>query len=129
MLISLHPACGGLIPLRDSARGEVKELDMSAVRHLPPLEIDDGITESISIEEFDFYCTLFEELLNELERRERMDDEDRGSFESNAWSRAWDIELEALLDEFDYAEIEEMREHFGIAKSGLAAMPSKNVWL
>lgn len=90
-------------------------MDMSAVRHLPPLEIDDGITESTSIEEFDFYCTLFEELLNELERRERMDEEERGSSESGAWSRAWDIELEALLDEFDYAEIEEMREHFGIA--------------
>jgi len=48
----------------------------------------------ISIEEFDFYCGLFEEMLDEIERNE--------------------LDLESYLDEFDYAEIQQMRELFGL---------------
>ena len=48
----------------------------------------------ISIEEFDYYCALFEEMLDEIERNE--------------------LDLESYLDEFDYAEIQQMRELFGL---------------
>ena len=102
-------------------------MDVSVVRHLPPLEsVEDVTVEDFSLEEFDFYCTLFEELLEELERRDRMEIEEWGSPESGAWSRARDMDLEALLDEFDYAEIEGMRERFGLQPK-LAEMPPRNV--
>jgi hypothetical protein len=48
----------------------------------------------ISIEEFDYYCALFEEMLDEIERNE--------------------LDLESYLDEFDHAEIQQMRELFGL---------------
>ena len=103
-------------------------MDVSVARHLLPLEsIEDVTVEDFSLEEFDFYCTLFEELLEELEMRDRMEIEDWGSPESGAWPRAWDMDLEALLDEFDYAEIEGMRERFGLQPKR-AAMPPRNVW-
>jgi hypothetical protein len=103
-------------------------LDMSVVRHLPPLESsEDATTEFFSLEEFDFYCTLFEELLEELEMRDRMEIEEWGSPESGTLPRAGNMDLEALLDEFDYAEIEGMRERFGMQPKR-AVMPPKNVW-
>ena len=103
-------------------------MDVSVVRHMPPLDSSEDVTvEAFSLEEFDFYCTLFEELLEELERRDRMEIEEWSSPESGALPQAWDMDLEALLDEFDYAEIEGMRERFG-TQPKQAAMPPRNVW-
>jgi hypothetical protein len=128
MLISLHPACGGLNRNRVLQKEKVSNLDVSVVRHLPPMEsVEDVTVEDFSVEEFDFYCTLFEVLLEELEMRDRMEIEEWGSSELGVWPQAWDMDLEALLDEFDYAEIDGMRERFGLQPK-LAAMPPRNVW-
>ena len=103
-------------------------MDVSVVRHLIPMEsVEDVTFEDFSLEEFDFYCTLFEVLLEELEMRDRTEFEEWGSPELGVWPQAWDIDFEALLDEFDYAEIEGMREHFGLQPKH-AAMPPRNVW-
>ena len=53
----------------------------------------------VSIDEMEFYCGLFEEMFQELDRREsvRIDN------------------LEGLLDEFDRAEIERLRLRYGTA--------------
>ena len=47
----------------------------------------------VSVAEMEFYCELFEEMFDELDRRESNRIED----------------LEGLLDEFDRAEIEHLR--------------------
>ncbi len=51
----------------------------------------------VSIAEMEFYCDLFEEMFDELDRRET--------------NRIEDLEL--LLDEFDRAEIEHLRLRYG----------------
>jgi hypothetical protein len=51
----------------------------------------------VSIAETKFYCDLFEEMFDELDRRESNRIED----------------LEGLLDEFDRAEIEHLRLRYG----------------
>ena len=51
----------------------------------------------VSIAETEFYCDLFEEMFDELDRRESNRIED----------------LEGLLDEFDRAEIEHLRLRYG----------------
>jgi len=66
--------------MRTSGMGQVLSVE---IRPNEP-EID------ISIEEFDYYCALFEEMLDEIERNE--------------------LDLESYLDEFDHAEIQQMRE-------------------
>ena len=68
----------------------------------------------ISIEEFDKYCSMFEEMLDEFERKDELL---RGSFHavvSNRWSETNVLSLVSQLDEFDYAEIRQMRKRFGI---------------
>ena len=52
-----------------------------------------GRVMEVSIAEMEFYCELFEEMFEELDRRESNRIED----------------LEGLLDEFDRAEIEHLR--------------------
>ncbi len=52
-----------------------------------------GRLEKISLAEMEFYCDLFEEMFNDLDRREPGGVGD----------------LEGLLDEFDRAEIERLR--------------------
>jgi len=52
-----------------------------------------GRLENISLAEMEFYCDLFEEMFDELDRREPSGVGD----------------LEELLDEFDRAEIEHLR--------------------
>lgn len=49
----------------------------------------------ISMDEFDYYCALFERMLEEMERNE--------------------LDLESYLDDFDRYEIRRMRELFGLA--------------
>lgn len=103
-------------------------MDVSVVRHLPPLDSGEDVTvEAFSLEEFDFYCTLFEELLEDLERRDCMEIEELNISELGIWPTAWDTDLEGLLDEFDYAEIEGMRERFGLQPKQAVMLP-RNVW-
>jgi hypothetical protein len=56
-----------------------------------------GRVMEVSIAEMEFYCDLFEEMFEELHRRES--------------NRIGD--LEGLLDEFDRAEIEHLRLRYG----------------
>ena len=56
-----------------------------------------GRLENISLAEMEFYCDLFEEMFDELDRREPSGVGD----------------LEGLLDEFDRAEIEHLRLRYG----------------
>ena len=56
-----------------------------------------GRLENISLVEMEFYCDLFEEMFDELNRREPSGVGD----------------LEGLLDEFDRAEIEYLRLRYG----------------
>lgn len=48
-----------------------------------------------SMEEFDYYCALFDRMLEEIERNE--------------------LDLKGYLDVFDHYEIQRMRELFGLA--------------
>jgi hypothetical protein len=57
----------------------------------------DGRVMEISLIEMEFYCDLFEEMLEDLDRREPR----------------WVGDLEGLLDEFDRAEIEHLRLQYG----------------
>jgi len=67
----------------------------------------------ISLVEFDYYCTLFEGMLEEMETSEYR------SYESNEgvdFPRGYEIgKLDDCLDEFDLAEIEHMRELYGLS--------------
>jgi len=89
------------------------ETDMVVTRHTVLIEM--GTHESVSqvsLEEFDLLCALFEGMLEELERRES---ECPGSDKSSTmWHGVIDLDLESYLDEFDRAEIEQMRQSFGI---------------
>ena len=60
------------------------------------IEVGERVME-VSIAETEFYCDLFEEMFDELNRRESNRIED----------------LEGLLDEFDRAEIEHLRLRYG----------------
>ncbi len=57
----------------------------------------DGRVMEVSLAEMEFYCDLFEEMLNELDRRESSVVGDLGG----------------LLDEFDHAEVEHLRLRYG----------------
>lgn len=86
---------------------------MVVTRHTVLIEM--GTHESVaqvSLEEFDLLCALFEGMLEELESKES---EFPGSGKpSTMWHGDIDLDLEGYLDEFDRAEIEQMRESFGI---------------
>ena len=60
-------------------------------------------TVSFSIEEFEHYVNLFEEM---QERMDNEEGEESGSQEGFEWS--------PMLDEFDLADIAEMRERYGL---------------
>lgn len=69
----------------------------------------------ISLVEFDYYCTLFEEILEEMETNEYRSHEPKKNVDS---SRSFEIEkldLDECLDDFDLAEIEQMRERYGLS--------------
>lgn len=68
----------------------------------------------ISIEEFDKYCRLFEEMLDEFERKDEMRRGSHRAVEPSWWSETSEPDLESHLDEFDHAEICQMRKLFGI---------------
>jgi len=69
----------------------------------------------ISLVEFNYYCTLFEEMLEEMETNEYRSCEPK---EGVGFSRGFEIgelDLDECLDEFDLAEIEQMRERYGLS--------------
>jgi len=68
----------------------------------------------ISIEEFDKYCGLFDEMLDKFERKDEMLRGYLRAVEIIRWSETSKADLESHLDEFDYAEIRQMRKRFGI---------------
>jgi len=68
----------------------VRDQRMIAVEH-------EGRVMEISLTEMEFYCDLFEEMLEDLDRREPI----------------WVRDLDGLLDEFDHAEIEHLRLQYG----------------
>ena len=72
-------------------------------------------TMQISMEDFDYYCTLFELMLDELERNEGTLSDFAGPVLLNRGFGTSDLDLESFLDEFDRYEIQKLRESFGIA--------------
>jgi len=77
--------------------------------------VPDGPETRVSLVEFDYYCTLFEEMLDEMERNERVVYE---LLKAVGFSRGFDnqeIDLDDCLDEFDLSEIERMRERYGLS--------------
>jgi len=65
---------------------------------------------TFSTEEFENYADLFEEMLERMEKEET-----EGGERKNRWNQdepEWSIEL----DEFDLAEISQMRERYGLTR-------------
>jgi hypothetical protein len=62
---------------------------------------------SFSVEEFEHYADLFEEILERLEREEAEDQENEPRAE---------LEWSPVLDRFDLAEIADMRERYGLIR-------------
>jgi hypothetical protein len=83
----------------------ISELELSFSKEGGP----DDPEAHISLAEFEKYCTLFEGLLDELERNESASSVFRGADLDARGLRLDDLDLEGCLDEFDYAEIEEMK--------------------
>ncbi|UCH57124.1 MAG: hypothetical protein JSV18_07260 [Candidatus Bathyarchaeota archaeon] len=71
----------------------------------------------ISIGEFDYYCRLFEEFFNKQQRPETPSEGDYGLPRWRIMVDHYDLYLESYLDEFDYAEIEQMKERYIFHKS------------
>ena len=63
---------------------------------------------SFSLEEFERYADIFEEMLERMEKEEAEESENQGSQGKLDW--------EYSLDEFDLAEIASMREKFGLTR-------------
>jgi hypothetical protein len=69
----------------------------------------------ISLSEFDYYCTLFEDMLEEMEGNEYATNEAK---KVTGFSRGFEkeeMDLDDCLDEFDLAEIEQMKERYGLS--------------
>ena len=69
----------------------------------------------VSLAEFDYYCTLFEEMLDEMERNERVVYELQKAVGFSKGFEKQERDLEDCLDEFDLSEIEQMRERYGLS--------------
>ncbi len=63
---------------------------------------------SFSLEEFERYADIFEEMLERMEKEEAEESENQGS--------QGELDWEYSLDEFDLAEIASMREKFGLTR-------------
>ena len=75
----------------------------------------DGPEIRVSLGEFDYYCTLFEEMLDEMERNERVVYELQKAVGFSKGFEKQEIDLDDCLDEFDLSEIEQMRERYGLS--------------
>jgi hypothetical protein len=69
----------------------------------------------ISLVEFDYYCTLFEEMLEEMETSEYRSFEPNEGVDFPRGYEIGELDLDECLDEFDLAEIEQMRERYGLS--------------
>ena len=69
----------------------------------------------ISLVEFDYYCTLFEEMLEEMETNEYRSYEPKEGVDISRGFEMGELDLDECLDEFDLAEIEQMRERYGLS--------------
>jgi len=77
--------------------------------------VPDGPEIRVSLVEFDYYCTLFEEMLDEMERNERVVYELLKAVGFSKGSDEQERDLDDCLDEFDLSEIEQMRERYGLS--------------
>jgi hypothetical protein len=69
----------------------------------------------ISLSEFDYYCTLFEDMLEEMGRNECATDEAKNVTGFSRGFEKEEMDLDDCLDEFDLAEIEQMRERYELS--------------
>jgi len=69
----------------------------------------------ISLVEFDYYCTLFEEMLEEMDTNEYRSYEPKEGVDFSRGFEIGELDLDECLDEFDLAEIERMRERYGLS--------------
>jgi hypothetical protein len=69
----------------------------------------------ISLSEFDYYCTLFEDMLEEMERDEYANNEAKNVTGFSRGFEKEEMDLDDCLDEFDLAEIEQMKERYGLS--------------
>ena len=69
----------------------------------------------ISLVEFDYYCTLFEGMLEEMETNEYGSYEPKEGVDFSRGFEKGELDLDECLDEFDLAEIEHMRERYGLS--------------
>ena len=74
----------------------IKSPDIVRDQRSMKVEVEGRVME-VSLTEMERYCDLFEEMFDELDRREPSGVEN----------------LEGLLDEFDHAEIEQLRLRYG----------------
>jgi hypothetical protein len=75
----------------------------------------EGPEVQISLVEFDYYCTLFEEMLEEMETSEYRSHETNEGVDFPRGFEIGELDLDECLDEFDFAEIERMRERYGLS--------------
>lgn len=84
----------------------------------PPIEMrHNKPVGHISQTNFDHYCTLFEALIDELERNGTAMHEIKSTDKLTKGFEKGDMDLEDKLDEFDYYEIEQMRERFELSRA------------
>jgi len=69
----------------------------------------------ISLVEFGYYCTLFEEMLEEMETNEYRSYKPKDGVGFSRGFEIGELDLDECLDEFDLAEIERMRERYGLS--------------
>ena len=69
----------------------------------------------ISLSEFNYYCALFEDMFVEMERNEYVTNEVKNVTGFFRGFEKEEIELDDYLDEFDLAEIEQMKERYGLS--------------
>lgn len=69
----------------------------------------------ISLSEFDYYCNLFEDMIEEMERNDYTTNEENNVRGFSRGFEKEDMDLNDCLDEFDLAEIEQMRKRYGLS--------------
>lgn len=69
----------------------------------------------ISLSEFEYYCTLFEDMLEEMERKEHVNNDAKNVTGFSRGLENKERELDDYLDEFDLAEIEQMKVRYGLS--------------
>jgi hypothetical protein len=70
----------------------------------------------ISLSEFDYYCTLFEEIFEEMERNKYAAIASQNVVGFAKGSEMEEPDLDSCLNEFDLAEIKQMRERYGLSR-------------